>query len=411
MLPDSPEYASSEKRAKNPHIGAPHGEYPPPPPAYMEVDNRPARGPLADASFPRQESRSRSPYMPPPGPPDDREFKSAAYGPGPSADGPWAKDASMPYEGRGSYDAPRGMHQSYAGYPAAGPPPSQPYSGYASPYAAPSQPHGPYASQPGMSYASGGYAASSGYSSNEQVYAGASRFASPSMGRMSPGMAPWGIRGALFSRADMQSSYAPMRGPRGGGGLFSGALMNLSQSPAQGVRSLLDPPPPSFRRSARPDLPYEPFEPASITSLDRDLDGGFPMAAPPSRAVPHPFATHDIFEDDWCRFVQDVRAAAAISSEMAAPTGRRIGLVGTLVSLGVEQATKSKSSDAVSQLIDQWNMHFFHPRQMTVVLAKGSKAYNGSGSASPPDIMSVDEDKHANGKWRLVIAYRPESGY
>ena len=119
-----------------------------------------------------------------------------------------------------------------------------------------------------------------------------------------------------------------MASRRGGRGIISGAMMTMATDPGQTTASLLDPPPPSFLRSPRPNLSYEPFEPTSLRSLSEDLGMGFPQLPPQSRDVPHPFATHDVAEEDWRRFVSDVKAAITLLHEAMAPTGRRVGLIG-----------------------------------------------------------------------------------
>lgn len=90
-------------------------------------------------------------------------------------------------------------------------------------------------------------------------------------------------------------------------------LRNMAPT-GQSVASLLDPPPQQFLRAPRTDLPYGPFEPAALTSLDNNLDKGFPLLAPPVPTVPHPFAMHDVAEDDWQRFLHDVKIASSLST-------------------------------------------------------------------------------------------------
>ena len=75
---------------------------------------------------------------------------------------------------------------------------------------------------------------------------------------------------------------------------------------------LLDPPPPSFGRPP-PTQPYPPFAPCALESKGSSLRKGFPLAPPASGTQPHPFATHDVAEADWARFVGDVQRAAKLS--------------------------------------------------------------------------------------------------
>lgn len=90
-------------------------------------------------------------------------------------------------------------------------------------------------------------------------------------------------------------------------------LRNMAPA-GQNVASLLDPPPQQFLRAPRTDMPYGPFAPAALTSLDAKLDKGFPPLAPPTMSAPHPFATHDVVEDDWQRFLNDVKVASTLST-------------------------------------------------------------------------------------------------
>lgn len=99
-----------------------------------------------------------------------------------------------------------------------------------------------------------------------------------------------------------------------------GSLMNglknlmMSGSAAQ----LLNPPPHSFNRPPPQGLPYAPFPPCALMSLSRRLDDGFPAIAPHT-AAPHPFATHDVSQEDWVTFLSHVRQAGSLpSTDMSA---------------------------------------------------------------------------------------------
>ncbi|KZT66659.1 hypothetical protein DAEQUDRAFT_813448 [Daedalea quercina L-15889] len=256
----------------------------------------------------------------------------------------------------------------------------------------------------------------------------------------------------------------------GGSGGMLGMLKNVA--PGQSIASLLDPPPPQFLRARRPDLYYGPFEPAALTSLDAQLDKGFPPLPPPATTAPHPFVTHDVADDDWQRFLHDVRVASSLSpvdkiKAGVTPVAMNIGLMGMLVSKGIEKRMRNKKSDAIGELIEHWNAHFFHPRQITVVLAQGAMSYSGLEGVPPPDMAQYsaalahddefssdssdegvrqgglgglggrrerrgalrerrqarreertarrgqrkDKRKNRHELWRLVIAYKPARGY
>ena len=92
---------------------------------------------------------------------------------------------------------------------------------------------------------------------------------------------------------------------------------------------LLNPPPPSFMRAPPTNLPYAPFPPTALVSFSSKLENGFPLLPPPATTSPHPFTLHDINEDDWKRFLTDVKAAGALSITTkfvshAAPLAMRI---------------------------------------------------------------------------------------
>ncbi|KAI0371411.1 hypothetical protein BV20DRAFT_203980 [Pilatotrama ljubarskyi] len=79
------------------------------------------------------------------------------------------------------------------------------------------------------------------------------------------------------------------------------------------VRGLIEPPPPSFLRPPARGFPYGPFEPLEIPAAGKKLDDGFITALPPSSTQPHPFSTHDVREEDWMRFLGDIKLAGSLS--------------------------------------------------------------------------------------------------
>lgn len=62
-------------------------------------------------------------------------------------------------------------------------------------------------------------------------------------------------------------------------------------------------PPPMWQRQPPGQLPYGAFPPMSLISNDKKLTHGFPELPPPCPSNPHPFATHDVTEEDWKRCV------------------------------------------------------------------------------------------------------------
>lgn len=74
-------------------------------------------------------------------------------------------------------------------------------------------------------------------------------------------------------------------------------------------------PPPMWRRQPpQPEqLPYGVFPPMCLVSNDKNLTHGFPELPPPCQLNPHPFATHDVTEEDWRRCVSVVITWAALT--------------------------------------------------------------------------------------------------
>lgn len=71
--------------------------------------------------------------------------------------------------------------------------------------------------------------------------------------------------------------------------------------------------PESWNRLPPPQLPYTAFPPMRLLSNGNELSKGFPELPPPCALNPHPFATHDVTEADWKRFLADVKRAGSLS--------------------------------------------------------------------------------------------------
>ncbi|OBZ77996.1 hypothetical protein A0H81_02683 [Grifola frondosa] len=205
-----------------------------------------------------------------------------------------------------------------------------------------------------------------------------------------------------------------------------------------------------------PGLPYTPFQPLTLFGLGTRLEDGFSTTPPPSAAVPHPFAAHDVSEQDWVRFLHDVKSAGSASPEdRLAPTAMRTGFVTELLTTrGFESRTMDQKRDPAMQIVDHWNHHFFHPRCIEIIFLTQSDeddSLNRDDYASDSGILGLvlgsakrtrrrkrRELRHArkddirgllgrelrfarsslhpsshsrgsNGIWRLVICYRPYS--
>ncbi len=122
---------------------------------------------------------------------------------------------------------------------------------------------------------------------------------------------PYALRMGLLSSA---------RGQRGGlgglGGLAELAGLGGPRTFAAGTTpsQLLNPPPPSFSRQPPGNLPYSAFPPCALLSISNRLEDGFPALPPPTQVQPHPFAAHDVNEEDWRVFLGHVKVAEDSSS-------------------------------------------------------------------------------------------------
>lgn len=103
--------------------------------------------------------------------------------------------------------------------------------------------------------------------------------------------------------------------------------------PPSSPSDLLNPPPPSFSRPPQSGFPYGPFPLLAHFSQGTGIDGGFASMPPPTHVDPHPFATHDVNEEDWARFLDDTRRAGSLSplnkfAVGAVPFAVGIGIIG-----------------------------------------------------------------------------------
>ncbi|EED84338.1 predicted protein [Postia placenta Mad-698-R] len=351
---------------------------------------------------------------------------------------------------------------SYVGQYSSNPqgPPQGSYAG--SPYTAPT----PYR-QPSPA---GSYTASSGqsYTSEKDLYS------PPSEGMRNASSTSYGEPSSRdYSPSPGYGSSQTIRGPTsylrsmgGQGSSSSGGLLGKLKdfAPGQSVDALINPPPPSFQRAPAANLPYPPFEPTSLIGTSNELSNGFPALPPPIMGGPHPFPTHDVHEEDWTRFLHDVKAAASLSGtdrivSNVAPMAAGLSFgVGLLLTRGIEKHQKGKKSGVVGELIDYWNHHFFNPRRINVVLARGASSYSGP-DVPPPDMayyynngsqsrydsdsdsdsdggrhrarrerkhrdrelrrerrkarkeLKRDAKRHERDQWRLVVAYRGDGAY
>lgn len=126
-----------------------------------------------------------------------------------------------------------------------------------------------------------------------------------------------------------------------------------------------------------------------LISNDKDLSKGFPELPPPCQAHPHPFSTHDITEEDWKRFLADIKKGGSLSGGQriksnVIPMMTGIGLVGGFLLTGaIEKKMKAKNRNAAGDVIDNWNHYFFGPRRMEAVLCQASERLSGREGPAP----------------------------
>jgi hypothetical protein len=144
-----------------------------------------------------------------------------------------------------------------------------------------------------------------------------------------------------------------------------------------------------------------------LISNGKDLSNGFPDLPPPCQMNPHPFATHDVTEEDWKRFLVDVKKAGSLSGAQRIKsnviplvTGMSF-VTGFIATFAIEKKMKYKNRQAAGDLVDHWNHYFFGPRRMEVVLCQASERLSGKLGAAP--VGDPNQQRMANGLRR-----RPE---
>ncbi|KAI6039886.1 hypothetical protein EDC04DRAFT_1621197 [Pisolithus marmoratus] len=148
-------------------------------------------------------------------------------------------------------------------------------------------------------------------------------------------------------------------------------------------------PPSSWQRPPPSNMPYNQFPPMCLISNGKELTKGFPELPPPCQLAPHPFATHDVTEEDWKRFLTDVKKGASLSGAQriksnVIPLVAGLSFVGGLfMTHAIEQKMKSKNRTAAGDVVDHWNHYFFGPRRMEVVLCQGSERLSGREGPAP----------------------------
>jgi len=169
-------------------------------------------------------------------------------------------------------------------------------------------------------------------------------------------------------------SNALPRSPRVGGGA------SLAQEPP------MLPPPDGFSRPANLAQSYTFFDAMKIQDMDDFYEN---MPRMPKVLVPH-----DVYHEDWIRFIQDLALAWAAKL----PTS--------------DQNRPSRPSAVTAELVDLWNNSFFAPRGVEVVLFKGHERRSGpyvgqiernlpgfDSDGDSSDSLSSDDSSGSDGKF------------
>ena len=93
-----------------------------------------------------------------------------------------------------------------------------------------------------------------------------------------------------FANAASSSHFAPASS-------ITNAAMSVPMArPAPGSH-------PSFARAPSRQVTYPSFPPMFLVATGKSLAKGFPFISPASNSIPHPFASHDVYEGDWMKYI------------------------------------------------------------------------------------------------------------
>ncbi|KAJ7627095.1 hypothetical protein FB45DRAFT_1004686 [Roridomyces roridus] len=156
----------------------------------------------------------------------------------------------------------------------------------------------------------------------------------------------------------------------------------LSPMPSPSFPSSRPSTPAAFSRSPPLGLSATPFKPMFLIADDNSLKRGFPAILPPSTSTPHPFVQHDVSVADWTQFLDELRTVAGLTKKERAlanqiPIISHLPIIKVAVATAISQHIMRKKPRVVSLLVDKWNHHFFHPRNLSIVLMHGHTKLSG----------------------------------
>jgi len=122
------------------------------------------------------------------------------------------------------------------------------------------------------------------------------------------------------------------------------------------------------------------------------------MKLPLSDLDPHPFVARDVQQEDWLRFVGDIVTVGQLTPMEDIPPVLwccLAGLIGLAIGQYFRRKFKKDKAVVVCGMIDLWNEHFFHPRNMEVFLARGQQRLNGDSNSPVPGLLHIQLDRPA----------------
>ncbi|KIJ70483.1 hypothetical protein HYDPIDRAFT_122358 [Hydnomerulius pinastri MD-312] len=287
-----------------------------------------------------------------------QEFSSYPGGPDPiaRAASPYARAAS-PYgrpdpiaRAASPYGRPEPIARAASPY---GRHPTEPIARAASPYAPSHSPYGARAPSPLPPRATSPYARGPPQRSTSPYPRAPSPFVPPpQINSVSSGVYPAGhvLEGQPLSRSRAPS---PMPGPPG---VAFPSSPRMPGSVVGGEQQLSAPE--AFSRPANAAQPYTPFSVMKIQDMEQFYDQ-IPR-------MPLVLDTHDVYHQDWIRFMNDLALAWA----------------GKMPISEFSRGAPAKRSTLVADLIDLWNTNFFITRRVEVVLYKGRERRSGPNAGT-----------------------------